>query len=62
MKIKILEDCDFEGRTFNKGETILMDSSEAGRLCDTGKATPEDTNRSVGLASSNVEAPTKRKK
>ena len=62
MKIKILEDCAFEGRTFNKGETILMDSSEAGRLCDTGKATPEDTNRSVGLASSNVEAPTKRKK
>ena len=62
MKIKILEDCDFEGRTFNKGETILMDSSEGGRLCDTGKATPEDTHRSVGLASSNVEAPTKRKK
>ena len=62
MKIMILEDCEFEGRTFNKGENILMDSSEAGRLCDTGKATPEDTNRSVGLASSNVEAPTKRKK
>ena len=62
MKIKILEDCEFEGRAFNKGETILMDSNEAGRLCDTGKATPEDTNRSVGLASSNVEAPTKRKK
>jgi len=62
MKIMILEDCEFEGRTFNKGETILMDSNEAGRLCDTGKATPEDTNRSVGLKSSNVEAPTKRKK
>ena len=58
----ILEDCEFEGRTFNKGENILMDSSEAGSLCDTGKATPEDTNRSVGLKSSNVEAPTKRKK
>ena len=62
MKIMILEDCEFEGRSFNKGETILMDSNEAGRLCDTGKATPEDTNRSVGLKSSNVEAPTKRKK
>ena len=62
MKIMILEDCEFEGRTFNKGENILMDSNEAGRLCDTGKATPEDTNRSVGLKSSNVEAPTKRKK
>ena len=62
MKIKILENVDFEGRSFNKGETILMDSNEAGRLCDTGKATPEDTNRSVGLKSSNVEAPTKRKK
>ena len=62
MKIKILEDCDFEGRALKKGDTILMDSGEAGRLCDTGNATPEDTNRSVGLASSNVEAPTKRKK
>ena len=62
MKIKILESCDFEGRSFEKGQTVLMDSGEAGRLCETGKATPEDTNRSVGLASSNVEAPTKRKK
>ena len=62
MKIMILENCDFEGRTFEKGQTVLMDSGEAGRLCDTGNATPEDTNRSVGLASSNVEAPTKRKK
>ena len=62
MKIKILENCDFEGRTFEKGQTVLMDSGEAGRLCDTGNATPEDTNRSVSLASSNVEAPTKRKK
>ena len=62
MKIKILENCDFEGRSFEKGQTVLMDSGEAGRLCETGNATPEDTNRSVGLASSNVEAPTKRKK
>ena len=62
MKVNILENVEFEGRTFNKGETILMDSNEASRLCDTGKATPEDTNRSVGLKSSNVEAPTKRKK
>ena len=62
MKIKILENCDFEGRTFEKGQTFLMDSGAAGRLCDTGNATPEDTNRSGGLASSNVEAPTKRKK
>ena len=62
MKIKILDDCDFEGRALKKGDTILMDSNEAGRLCETGKATPEDTNRSVGLKSSNVEAPTKRKK
>ena len=62
MKIMILEDCKFEGRTFRKGETILMDSNEAGRLCDTGSATPEDTNRSVGLDSSNVEPPQKRGK
>ena len=62
MKIKILENCDFEGRTFEKGQTVLMDSGEAGRLCDTGNATPEDTNRSLGLASANVEAPTNRKK
>ena len=62
MKFKILDDCDFEGRSLKKGDTILMDSNEASRLIETGKATPEDTNRSVGLASSNVEAPTKRKK
>ena len=62
MKIKIFENVDFEGRSFEKGTTVLMDSGEASRLIETGKATPEDTNRSVGLASSNVEAPTKRKK
>ena len=62
MKIKILENVDFEARSFEKGTTVLMDSGEAARLIETGKATPEDTNRSVGLASSNVEAPTKRKK
>ena len=62
MKIHILDNCEFEGRTFEKGQTVLMDSSEAGRLCLTGQATPEDTNRSVGLDSSNVEPPTKRGK
>jgi len=62
MKIHILDNCEFEGRTFEKGQTVLMDSSEAGRLCDTGKATPEETNRSVGLSSSNVDAPVKRGK
>ena len=62
MKILILENVDFESRSFEKGQTILMDSNSAKRLCDTGKATPEDTNRSVGLDSSNVEPPQKREK
>ena len=62
MKIIILEKCDFEGRSFEKGTVVLMDSKSASRICETGKATPEDTNRSVGLKSSNVEAPEKRKK
>ena len=62
MKVIILDNVDFEGRRFNKGEKILMDSSEASRLIETGKATAEDTNRSVGLKSSNVDAPSKRKK
>ena len=62
MKIIILENVEFEGRNFEKGTTVLMVSDEAKRLCDTGKATPEDTNRSVGLKSSNVEAPQKREK
>ena len=62
MKIMILDNVEFEGRTFEKGQTVLMDSNTAKRLCDTGKASPEDTNRSVGLESSNVEAPTKREK
>ena len=62
MKIMILENVEFEGRNFEKGTTVLMVSDEAKRLCDTGKATPEDTNRSVGLKSSNVEAPQKREK
>ena len=62
MKIMILDNVEFEGRTFEKGQTVLLDSNTAKRLCDTGKATPEDTNRSVGLDSSNVEAPSKRGK
>ena len=62
MKIIILENVEFESRSFEKGQTVLMTSDEAKRLCDTGKASPEDTNRSVGLSSSNVEAPSKRGK
>ena len=62
MKIIILDNVEFEGRAFEKGTVVLMDSNSAKRLCDTGKASPEDTNRSVGLESSNVEAPTKREK
>tara|TARA_Y100001951_G_scaffold75865_1_gene62908 strand:- start:171 stop:362 length:192 start_codon:yes stop_codon:yes gene_type:complete len=62
MKIIILESVEFEGRNLEKGTIVLMGSNEAKRLCDTGKATPEDTNRSVGLESSNVEPPQKRGK
>jgi len=62
MKIMILDNVEFEGRTFEKGQTVLLDSNTAKRLCDTGSASPEDTNRSVGLSSSNVEAPSKRGK
>ena len=62
MKIMILENVEFEGRNFEKGTVVLMVSDEAKRLCDTGKATMEDTNRSVGLKSSNVDAPIKRGK
>ena len=62
MKIHILENVEFESRSFEKGTTVLMDSNEAKRLCDTGKATYEETNRSVGLSSSNVDAPVKRGK
>ena len=62
MKIIILENVEFESRSFEKGQTVLMTSDEAKRLCLTGKATPEDTNRSVGLESSDVEAPNKRGK
>jgi len=62
MKIMILDNVEFEGRAFEKGTVVLMDSNSAKRLCDTGKAFPDDTNRSVGLKSSNVEAPTKREK
>jgi hypothetical protein len=62
MKIIILENVEFESRSFEKGQTVLMTSNEAKRLCLTGKATMEDTNRSVGLESSDVEAPNKRGK
>ena len=62
MKIIILENVEFESRSFEQGQTVLMTSNEAKRLIETGKATPEDTNRSVGLDSSNVEAPSKRGK
>ena len=62
MKIIILENVEFESRSFEKGQIVLLDSNSAKRLCDTGKASPEDTNRSVGLKSSNVEPPIKRGK
>jgi len=62
MKIIILENVEFESRSFEKGQTVLMTSDEAKRLCLTGKATMEETNRSVGLESSDVEAPNKRGK
>tara|TARA_R100001443_G_scaffold114943_1_gene131756 strand:- start:146 stop:337 length:192 start_codon:yes stop_codon:yes gene_type:complete len=62
MKVHILDNVEFEGRNFEKGQNVLMVSSEAKRLVATGKATPEETNRSVGLNSSNVESPSKRGK
>ena len=62
MKIIILENVEFESRSFEQGQTVLMTSNEAKRLCLTGKATMEETNRSVGLESSDVEAPNKRGK
>jgi hypothetical protein len=62
MKIIILENVEFESRSFEKGQTVLMTANEAKRLCLTGKATMEETNRSVGLESSDVEAPNKRGK
>ena len=62
MKILILDNVEFEGRSFEKGTVVLMESNSAKRLCDTGAASPEDTNRSVGLDSSNVEPPQKRGK
>jgi hypothetical protein len=52
---------EFESRKFEKGQTVLMTSDTAKRLCSTGKATMEETNRSVGLESSDVEAPIRRK-
>ena len=62
MRINILDNVEFEGRNFEKGTSVLMVSDEAKRLVETGKATFEETNRSVGLKSSNVEAPSKRGK
>ena len=62
MKIIILENVEFESRSFEKGQIVLLDSNTAKRLCDTGSASPEDTNRAVGLSSSNVKPPTKREK
>ncbi len=62
MRITILDNVEFEGRNFEKGTSVLMVSDEAKRLVETGKATFEETNRSVGLKSSNVEAPSKRGK
>ena len=62
MKVHILENVEFEGRNFEKGTNVLMVSDDAKRLVETGKATFEETNRSVGLKSSNVEAPVKRGK
>ena len=62
MKIMILENVLFEGRKFEKGTNVLFDSIEAKRIVSTGKATYVESNRSVGLKSSNVVAPEKRGK
>lgn len=61
MKIFILENLELEGRKFAKGETALLTSEDAEKAIATGKASKEETNRSVGLKSSDVAAPGKSK-
>ena len=61
MKIIILEDLQLDGRNFVKGDIALLSSDDAEKAIATGKASKEETNRSVGLKSSDVAAPNKRK-
>ena len=62
MKILILEDLQLDGRNFSKGDLALLSSEDAEKAIATGKASKEDTNRSVGLKTSDATIPTKRGK
>ena len=61
MKILILENLELDGRNFAKGDFALLSSDDAEKAIATGKASKEETNRSVGLKCSDVSAPNKRK-
>mgnify|MGYP003631734140 FL=1 len=62
MKILILEDLQLDGRNFSKGDIALLSSEDAEKAIATGKASKEDTNRSVGLKTSDATIPNKRGK
>lgn len=62
MKILILEDLQLDGRSFSKGDIALLSSEDAEKAIATGKASKEDTNRSVGLKTSDATIPNKRGK
>ena len=57
MRILVLEDAKLEGRTFKKDSILIMSSKEAQTLLEKGFAIQADTDRSVGLKTSKVEAP-----
>ena len=62
MKILILEDLQLDGRKFVKGDLALLSSEDAEKAIATGKASKEETNRSVGLKTSDAAVPNKRGK
>lgn len=62
MKILILENLELDGRKFTKGSVVLLGSDDAGKAIATGKATKEETDRSIGLKTSDVATLSKRRK
>jgi predicted RNA-binding protein associated with RNAse of E/G family len=62
MKILILEDLQLDGRSFTAGEIALLGAEDAEKAIATGKASKEETNRSVGLKTSDATIPNKRGK
>ncbi len=60
MRILVLKDAKFDGRNWKKDSIAILGSDLAHKFVETGNATFEDTNRSIGLKKSHIPDPIQR--